>query len=146
MASLKTVKVTATGPEGWVVTTKAGEHTAIIDQPEAMGGTNTGPSPLDYVFVALGGCLVTVAKIVAGQKKIDLRGVEVEVSGDVNLAVLRGQEKDDRAGFQNINVTIKVDADMTMEEKKAFVEEVDKRCPVSDNLINATPFKIDVVG
>jgi uncharacterized OsmC-like protein len=146
MASLKTVKVTATGPEGWVVTTKAGEHTAIIDQPEAMGGTNTGPSPLDYVFVALGGCLVTVAKIVAGQKKIDLRGVEVEVSGDVNLAVLRGQDKDDRAGFQNINVTIKVDADMTMEEKKAFVEEVDKRCPVSDNLINATPFKIDVVG
>jgi len=145
MASLKTVKVTATGPEGWVVTTKAGEHTAIIDQPEAMGGTNTGPSPLDYVFVALGGCLVTVAKIVAGQKKIDLRGVEVEVSGDVNLAVLRGQDKDDRAGFQNINVTIKVDADMTMEEKKAFVEEVDKRCPVSDNLINATPFKIDVV-
>ena len=146
MASLKTVKVTATGPEGWVVTTKAGEHTAIIDQPEAMGGTNTGPSPLDYVFVALGGCLVTVAKIVAGQKKIDLRGVEVEVSGDVNLAVLRGQDKDDRAGFQNINVTIKVDADITMEEKKAFVEEVDKRCPVSDNLINATPFKIDVVG
>jgi len=145
MASLKTVKVTATGPEGWVVTTKAGEHTAIIDQPEAMGGTNTGPSPLDYVFVALGGCLVTVAKIVAGQKKIDLRGVEVEVSGDVNLAVLRGQEKDDRAGFQNINITIKVDADMTMEEKKTFIEEVDKRCPVSDNLIHATPFKIDVV-
>jgi len=144
MPSMKTVKVTATGPEGWVVTTKSGDHISLIDQPEAMGGTNTGPSPLDYVFVALGGCIVTVAKIVAGQKRIALRGVEVEVSGDINLAVLRGQENDSRAGFQNIHVKVIVDADLTLEEKKAFMEEVDKRCPVSDNLINTTPFEIVV--
>lgn len=146
MPTMKTVKVTATGPEGWVVTTKAGEHTALIDQPEAMGGTNSGPSPLDYIFVALGGCLVTIAKIVAGQKKINLRSVDVEVSGDINLAVLRGQEKDSRAGFQNIQAKVTVDADLTMEEKKAFIEEVDKRCPVSDNLINTSSVNVEVVG
>jgi len=146
MPTMKTVKVTATGPEGWVVTTKSGEHTALIDQPEALGGTNSGPSPLDYVFVALGGCLVTIAKIVAGQKKINLRSVDVEVSGDINLAVLRGQEKDTRAGFQNINAKVTVDADLTLEEKKAFIEEVDKRCPVSDNLMNTTSVNVEVVG
>lgn len=146
MPTMKTVKVTATGPEGWVVTTKAGEHTALVDQPEALGGTNSGPSPLDYVFVALGSCIVTIAKIVAGQRKIDLRGVDVEVSGEVNLAILRGQEKNERSGFQNIQVDVTIDADLTLEEKKAFMEEVDKRCPVSDNLMYTTPVHLNVVG
>ena len=43
MAAMKTVKVTATGPDGWVVKTTAGKHDAYIDQPEAMGGTDTAP-------------------------------------------------------------------------------------------------------
>lgn len=145
MPTMKTVKVTASGPDGWVVKTKAGKHVSIVDQPEAMGGTDSGPSPLEYVFIALGGCMVTIAKIVADQKKIDLHGVEVEVSGDLNLAVLRGAEKDERAGFQDIQVTMRIDADMTQEEKKAFVEEVDQRCPVSDNLMNTTPVSIHVI-
>lgn len=144
MSSMKTVKVTAEGPDGWVVTTHSGKHISLIDQPEAMGGTDAGPSPLSYVFVALGGCLITVAKIVAGQQKINLRGVEVEVSGDLNLAVLRGQEKNERAGFTSITANVKVDADLTKEEKEAFMEEVDKRCPVSDNLMHLTEIKINI--
>ncbi len=144
MASLKTVKVTDEGPDGWVVKTHSGKHVSLVDQPEAMGGTDSGPTPLDFVFVALGGCLVSVAKIMAGQQKIDLRGVEFEVSGDLNLYVLRGQEKNERAGFTSITAKVKVDADMTKVEKEAFLEEVDKRCPVSDNLINLTPVTIDI--
>ena len=144
MASLKTVKVTATGPDGWVVRTMSGKHESIVDQPEELGGTDSGPSPLDYVFVALGGCLVTIAKIVAGQQKINLRGIEVEITGDLNLDVLRGQEMNERSGFTSINTKVKVDADLTKEEKEAFLEEVDRRCPVSDNLINLTPVTIQL--
>ncbi len=144
MAAIKTVKVTAEGPDGWVVTTHSGKHVSIVDQPEAMGGTDSGPTPLDYIFVALGSCLVTVAKIVAGQQKIDLRGVEVEVFGDLNLDVLRGQEKNERAGFTSVTATVKIDADLTKEEKEVFMEEVDKRCPVSDNLMNLTEVNLQI--
>lgn len=144
MAAMKTVKVTANGPEGWVVKTLSGKHESIIDQPEAMGGTDAGPSPLAYAFVALGGCLVTIAKIVAGQKKINLRKVEVEVSGDINLEVLRGQNTEERAGFQSITAKVDIDADLTEEEKKEFLKEVDRRCPISDNLLKATPVKVEL--
>jgi len=142
MASMKTVKVQATGPDGWVVKTTAGKHEAYVDQPAGMGGTDTAPTPLDYTFVALGSCLVTIAKIVAGQRKVDLRGVEVEVSGDLNLEVLRGQSKEERAGFQSITAEVKIDADLTDEEKEDFLEEVDRRCPVSDNLMKTTPVNV----
>ncbi len=146
MATNKTVKVTATGPEKWLITTKAGSHVALVDQPEAMGGENKGPSPLAYLFVALGGCLITIGKIVAGQKKIDLRGMEVEVSGELDLEVLRGQNTEDRAGFKNVVANVKIDADLSEEEKKAFLEEVDKRCPISDNILNTTPVELNVIG
>jgi uncharacterized OsmC-like protein len=142
MATIKTVRVTATGPDGWLITTHAGKHTALVDQPEALGGKNEGPSPLDYVFIALASCLITIGKIVAGQRRIELRGMEVEITGDLNLEVLRGQEKNERAGFKNFVATVKVDADMTDEEKIAFLEEVDRRCPVSDNLAHATPIEV----
>jgi len=35
-------------------------------------------------------------------------------------------------------VRAKIDADMTKEEKEAFLHEVDRRCPVSDNIHNVT--------
>ena len=142
----KTVKVTAKGPDKWLITTKAGTHVTLVDQPEAMGGEDKGPSPLDYLFVALGGCLITIGKIVAGQKRINLRGMEVEVSGDLNLEVLRGQEKNERSGFKNVIANVKIDADLSEEEKKAFLEEVDRRCPISDNILNLTPVELRVAS
>jgi len=142
MATVKTVKVTAVGPENWLITTKAGIHTALVDQPESLGGNNQGPSPLDYVFISLAGCLITIGKIVAGQRHIDLRGMEVEISGDLNLDVLRGKEQNERAGFQNITAIVKIDADMSEAEKNEFLEEVERRCPISDNLMNTTPIQV----
>ncbi len=142
MATVKTVKVTAVGPENWLITTKAGIHTALVDQPESLGGNNQGPSPLDYVFISLAGCLITIGKIVASQRHINLRGMEVEITGDLNLDVLRGKEYNERAGFKSIQASVKVDADISDEEKKAFLEEVDRRCPISDNLMNTTPIQV----
>lgn len=144
MATMKSVKVSATGPDGWVVKTIAGKHETLVDQPTTMGGTDTAPTPLDYIFIALGSCLVTVAKIVAGQKKINLRNVEVEVIGDLDLEVLRGQNKEDRAGFHSFTANVKIDADLTEEEKKEFLEEIDRRCPVSDNLMNVTSVTVNL--
>ncbi|MEZ5578014.1 MAG: hypothetical protein R3F36_05055 [Candidatus Competibacteraceae bacterium] len=37
-----------------------------------------------------------------------------------------------------------IDADMTREEKEEFLHEVDRRCPVSENLLNATPITLHV--
>jgi len=128
--------------EKFLIETKAGAHTAYVDQPPAMGGTDKGPTPLDYVFISLAGCLITVAKIVANQKRIVLHDVSVEVEGELNLEVLRGQDDKDRAGFKSFKVAMKVDADLSKEEKQAFIEEVDRRCPISDNLMHTTPMEI----
>ncbi len=144
MTTIKTVKAQAKGLEGFYIETKVGNHTVYVDQTKDGGGQDKAPTPLDYTFVALAGCLITIGKIVAFQQKINLRGMEVSVEGDLNLDVLRGKEMNERSGFKHIQVHMSVDADITQEEKEKFAHEVERRCPVSDNLLNTTPMEVMV--
>lgn len=144
--ALKKVSIEASVGKSLVVDMQARGHKMVIDQPKAGGGTDQGPTPLEYFFFALGGCICTIARIVANQKRIDLRNVTCRVEGELNTDVLLGKSKDDRAGFQGIKVYTTVDADMTQEEKEAFIKEVDERCPISENIHNLTSVEIIVEG
>ena len=144
MAINKTVDVTAKLLDKYKIEMKARQHTAYIDQPEGMGGEDAAPTPLEYLYFALAGCICTIGKIVAMQDRIDLRGLECRVEGGLNSAVLMGKSEEDRAGFQALKVITKIDADMTQEEKEAFLKKVDARCPISDNIANITPIEFVV--
>jgi uncharacterized OsmC-like protein len=141
---MKKVEVQATLGEGMQIEGKLGGHTAIIDQPNASGGQNAGPTPLQYQIFALVGCLGSIARIIATQKKINLRGINFKAEGDLDVDYLLGKTKEGRAGFHHFHVTADIDADMTLEEKKEFMHEVDSRCPVSCNFVNPTIVHVDV--
>lgn len=42
------------GVSGFAQEIVVGRHRFMADEPEAQGGTDTGPSPYDYLLVALG--------------------------------------------------------------------------------------------
>ncbi len=62
------------------------------------------------------------------------------------LGVLRGKEMNERSGFTSMVAIVKIDADLSEEEKKEFIREVDRRCPISENLIHSTPIEIKISG
>lgn len=140
----KTIQIDARLTDGFTVESDVNGHHMYIDQSKRGGGNDRGPSPLEYLFLSLAGCLVTIAKIVAHQQKIDLRGMDVHVEGDLDSDVLLGRRDDVRAGFSDIRVSVDLDADMTHDEKVAFLQEVDRRCPISENIAHVTPFSIVV--
>lgn len=131
----KTVKTTASWKGGMLVEAQAREHEVIVDQPEAGGGKNAGANPMEYLLFALGGCLGTIAAIIANQERINLRGFDVSVDGDYDPAFLLGKTEEGRAGFTEVRIKANIDADMTDEEKQAFLARVESRCPISDNMI-----------
>jgi putative redox protein len=42
------------GASGFAQEVFVGRHHLMADEPETAGGTDTGPSPYDYLLVALG--------------------------------------------------------------------------------------------
>lgn len=139
--AFKTVKATATVRDSFKIDCVAGGHAVVIDQPVAAGGGNAGPSPLDLFFASLAGCIGTIARIAAMQQRINLRGMEIAVEGDINTDGLLGKPSDDPVGFKEIRVHASIDADMTREEKETFLQQIEMRCPVACNLIEATPVR-----
>jgi len=138
----KTVVVETRLGEGFAMESRIGRHVLHVDQPEAMGGTDTGSNPLQYFLLSLGGCLGAIARIVANQRRLPLRSVTPKTQGELDTDVLLGKTRDSRAGFAAVEVNVDVDADISVEEKKAFLAEIDARCPISDNTSNTTPVSL----
>jgi len=116
-----------------------------IDQPEPAG-KDAGPTPLEYFLSALGGCVCTVGKTLAKKQRIDLRGIEVQIDGDFDNDFLLGKTDEGRAGFTKVTVNVKIDADMSLAEKEKFIHEVEKRCPVSDNISNQSSLELKIIN
>ena len=121
---------------GTKIECRAGNHSFVIDQPKNAGGQDLGPTPLEYYLASIAGCISSIARIVAKQKNITLRGIKSECVGDINTDVLLGKNDQERSGFQSIKVQVSIDADLSDAQKKEFIEEVERRCPVSENTSN----------
>jgi len=128
---------------GFKTECKVGKHTVIIDQPAPAGGTDAGPTPLDVQLMSLGGCVAAIGRIIANQRKLTVRGIEVSVEGDIDTDGLLGKPTEKRVGFSAITARVKIDADMSAAEKTQFLHDIDARCPISENLQNAT--RVDMV-
>lgn len=138
MSHAKTVTIDATMGSGYAINGEIGGHQLVIDQPVAAMGTGLGPTPLEMFLFSIAGCIGTIARIVAFQKKIELRGMQVQVSGDYNPMGLLGKPTEDRIGFQQIRVSAVIDADLGDAEKAAFLDEVCHRCPLHDTVVAGT--------
>ena len=110
----------------------------VIDQPKAAGGNDEGPNPLEIFLSSLPACICAVGRIIAKQERIDLRGISVDLEADIDKMYLMGKTTEGRAGFTEIRTVIDVDADMSQEEKEKFIEEVERRCPIADIMLNGT--------
>lgn len=114
---------------------QAGKFKLIIDEPKGMGGTDEGPSPIQILLMSLAGCLNVTGHEIARQKGLKLNSMKVKIEGVMNPCTFLGCSFEERAGFQNIIVT--VNADMpgaTEEEKEVWLKETESRCPVTDNI------------
>ena len=113
----------------------AGKFTMIIDEPKSMGGTDEGPSPIQVLLMSLAGCLNVTGHEIARQKGLTLNGMKVKIEGVMNPCTFLGCSFEERAGFQNIMVTVHADMpDANEEEKEVWLKETESRCPVTDNI------------
>lgn len=120
-------------------TTEAGAFKIFMDEPPELGGRNGAPSPLDFILAAHAGCLNYMTFFIAKELGIPVTGTEISVRGSLDPAKFAGTDRGVRAGYQSLEVTIHIKSTANADDIARLKSEVEARCPVSDNLANATP-------
>lgn len=121
-----------------LVGTRTSSQRMDVDTGDASFVIGDGVNPVEYFLGSILGCLNSTGTMVARDMGIDIEELEVTAEGSVNYAKYRGESTDDRAGLQRVEVTMSVRADASEAELEAFVEAVEERCPITDNVENGT--------
>lgn len=116
----------------------------IVDEPEALGGTNQAPNPVEYVLAGYAGCLNVVAHLVAKELQLELPDLQINIEGELNPNRLLGKSFSERAGYRVIHVELKTSTPLDEQTRQQLIKEIENRCPVYDNLSNPTPIKFSL--
>jgi putative redox protein len=128
------VHVSGTGNGKFQQLARAGEHMLLVDEPEDVGGTDTGPSPYDFLAIALGACTSMTLRLYAEHKGIAIDKVEVLVEySKRHLEDCKqcGQGADAR--LDHFDRVLKFSEDLPDETKQKLIAIAD-RCPVHRTL------------
>jgi uncharacterized OsmC-like protein len=115
-----------------------------IDEPTALMGKGEGTNPVEYLLVALSGCLTTSLVAHAAAKGIEIREVESRLEGDIDLRGFLGISEEVKVGYQQIRVIFHIDADISPQQKQELIEMAQKYSPVFNTIFHATPVAVQL--
>jgi uncharacterized OsmC-like protein len=115
------------------------------DHPEIFASEDKGITPIEYVLVGLASCLTAGVAAVAQNRGVQLRSVESQLEGKMDIRGILGMDADVRNGYDDIKVTFKIDADAPKKDIEAIVAQSQKRSAVYDIIANPVNVTVEVV-
>jgi uncharacterized OsmC-like protein len=135
--------LTAGTNQRMIATTRG--HEILMDGRKDWGGDDAGPTPVECLAIALGGCIFNICRILAMGKQIETKDLRLSIAGDVDPSRAFGLDTDARAGFSQLSVQVEFASEMSESEKEEFRRELLERCPLCDTIGNPTPLQISFV-
>lgn len=103
------------------------------------------PSAIEYLLAGYAGCINAIGTLVASELNLNLKSLQVDIKGEINVDKFLGKSTTERAGFNSIEVFINPETDASPEEIKNWLSILEGRCPVGDNLKYETPVFLNLV-
>jgi putative redox protein len=135
-------EVLASGPlVGFATRIRAGRHVLRADEPPAIGGSDSGPTPYGLLMAALGACTNMTIRMYARRKNWPLENVDVRLRHEKIHAkdCEHCETKDGK--LDRIEKIIELDGPLD-ESQRARLREIGERCPVNRTLLS----EIDIVA
>jgi uncharacterized OsmC-like protein len=112
-----------------------GRHRLVGDEPEGQGGRDAGPSPYDYLLVALGTCTSMTLVLYARRKQWPLEGVSVTLEHSRIHATDCAECETKEGMLDRIDRRIALTGPLTTEQQQRLLE-IAERCPVHRPLVS----------
>lgn len=136
---------TRTESGGFQTEIKVHKHNLLADEPTNYGGTDTGPTPYDYLAVALGACTSMTLRMYADHKKIPLESATVElIHSKVHFDDCSKYESSNKK-IDQFTRKLTLVGNLTQQQKKRMVEIADK-CPVHKTLHSEVSIKTELLN
>lgn len=123
-----------------------GQESTHVETEHAEFVIGTAASPLEHLLGSLAACLNVIGHLVAAERGMALRDIDVTIEADIDPRTYRGEATESRAGFRAFRVGVTVDTDAEDAAVRAWMDEVEQRCPVADNLKNDAEFAVSVAN
>lgn len=111
----------------------AGRHRLQADEPESLGGADTGPGPYELLLAALGACTAMTLRMYADQKKWPLERVRVDLKHDKIHAADCAECETREGRVDRIERVLQIEGALDATQRARLVEIADK-CPVHRTL------------
>lgn len=125
--------ITRTGKKGYQTEIIANGHSLLADEPIAVGGANTGPTPYDLLVSALGACTGMTLRMYADRKKLPLDSITVRLKHEKIHAedCVECTEGSGKIDFIEREIELEGDLEQPVRER---LLEIANRCPVHRTL------------
>jgi uncharacterized OsmC-like protein len=113
------------------------DFTVAMDEPAALGGSNTAPNMVEMVLGAYGCCLTTGYAANAAMRGIELEDIQIELEGDLDLHSFLGLKDPEESwpGYTNVRAKVNLKAkNATPEQIQELHDAVVRTSPVGSIL------------
>lgn len=118
----------------------------VGDEPPVLLGDNAGPNAVEAVLHALTSCLTVGFVYNAAAQGIEVRALDFDVEGEIDLQAFLGISDEVRPGYQTIRVRYRVDADAPRDALEELCAYVQRTSPVLDMLTNPVDVHVALEG
>ena len=127
------VSVEETGTGKFTQHIRAGKHHLTADEPEIVGGNDSGPSPYDLLLASLGACTSMTLRIYADLKQLPLERVSVRLKHSKIHAVDCAECETREGKIDRIEREIELTGSLD-DAQRAKLLEIANKCPVHRTL------------
>jgi uncharacterized OsmC-like protein/alpha-beta hydrolase superfamily lysophospholipase len=127
------VVVTESGARPYGQRITAGGHQLIADEPAAIGGADSGPTPYDLLLAGLGACTAITVRMYADRRGWPLRQTTVRLRHQRIHAKDCASCETTLGQLDQIERELQFDGELT-DEQRARLMDIAERCPVHRTL------------